>query len=393
MEIDDSQDARTYSINHTGGQWRQVSMKTFVRIFSLFLLYLTLSCSGSYGFHKDLRNFIETGLSTEADLGYLYVSDGYMTPYFFSREYSYTFNTAFTDSVSLTLTEGFPGQTLEYSTDGGTTYVPLASGSPSSLFNVTGVYDGTLVIRVTNSAATNRRVYRVRLNHTRLVTFHEQRNDEYGSPVRIERYISYGESFDFDAPTGALNQDGITAQFLEWNENSGGTGASYNMHETGPIVTGQLDFYAQWSVIGGRGPGGGIVVYDDPARPYGFQYLEMAGIINGGLPIRWSNAIIDPITEFAIGEGKGNTDAIVAAMMPPEGASFICGTYGQNGFSDWFLPSYNELNAARPFLAPDVYIWTSTRSGDSAYAIRQGTDTIFSQTSASAYVRPFRSFN
>ncbi len=368
-------------------------MKTLVRLFILLLLALAVACSGDYGFHKDLRATIEAGLSTEADLGGLFIPNGVMSPNFSPREYSYNHYTSSDDSVSLFLQEGTPGQTLEYSTDGGTTYIPLASGGTSTPFDVTTVYDGTLVIRVTNADATNHRVYNVRLNRTRLVMIHEQRNDAYGYPIQRELYVPYGGAFTFGAPTGTLIRDGITTLFDRWTEWADGSGASFGIGASSPIVLNQLNFYAQWNTVGGTGPAGGIVVYDDPARPYGFQYLEMAGIINGGMPIRWSNAIIAPVTSSGLGEGKGNTDAIVAAMTPPEGAAFICGTYVRNGFSDWFLPSFYELDAARLFLAPDVYIWTSTSSGDNAYAIRQGTDTVYSQTSASAYVRPFRSFN
>ncbi len=367
-------------------------MKAPVRILASLLLALTVSCSVDYGFHKDIRTTIEQGISTEADLSDLFVSGGEMSPFFNPREYSYSVNTASDDVVSLKLTEGAPGQTLEYSMDGGTTYVPIASGDTSPSFDITTVYDGTLIIRVTNAAGTNHRVYHVDLNRTRLVMFHEQRNDANGISIRTELYVTYGEPFAFAAPTGTLIRDGITTLFDKWTESADGSGASFGIGETRPFVTTQLNYYAQWKTVGGTGPAGGIVVYDDPVQAYGFQYLEMAGIINGGMPIRWSSTIISPTTSNGLGQGQVNTASILAAITTDEGAAVACYTYEQNGFSGWFLPSFNELDAAKSFLSSDVYIWTSTRADYNAYAIRKGSDTIYSQTAASAYVRPFRSF-
>ena len=113
--------------------------------------------------------------------------------------------------------------------------------------------------------------------------------------------------------------------------------------------------------IGDTGPGGGIIFYHDPA---GFTmadtgekayYLEAA-------PAGWyvSTAPNDPMlvwvpttsvayipgvsgTGTAVGTGRNNTKLILDADTTASAAK-ECAEYPGGGQSDWFLPSYDELD-------------------------------------------------
>ena len=371
-------------------------MRLPVRILASLLLALTVSCSVDYGFHKDLRTIIEQGISSDADLGLLLVSGGAMSPYFNPREYSYMVNTAADDLVSLTLSEGSPGQKLAYSTDGGLTYVSLTTGYPSDFINITTVNDYTLVIRVTNAAATNHRVYYVRLNRTRLVMFRERRDNSDIYDIATMLYVPYGSELSFSEPTRTWINDGITTLFDDWAEYESGAGARYAVGDPGPIVTTQLNYYAQWKIVGGTGPAGGIVVYDKTNYSDGWRYIEAARPVAGYEPIVevWSFDSIYHTTFDAEGYGIWNTLRIIAEETGTTCAG-MANDFVRNGFEDWFLPSADEFTHVAYVvsdLSPAEFYWTSSneRSGY-AWAISSGiNDATFKSESHPA--RPCRMF-
>ena len=115
--------------------------------------------------------------------------------------------------------------------------------------------------------------------------------------------------------------------------------------------------------IGDTGPAGGLVFYvtDD-----GLHGLEAA-------PVDQSSAIwgcvdidITGAAGTAIGTGAQNTAAIVAGCPEAGTAAKVADAYALNGFTDWFLPSLDEM---RPMLAYEIFVlggfaadayWTST---------------------------------
>jgi hypothetical protein len=127
-------------------------------------------------------------------------------------------------------------------------------------------------------------------------------------------------------------------------------------------------------IEGTTGPGGGKIVYDKGAYIDGWRYLEMS---NSDLSTAafWGCSGININTGYYEGVGLENTDFITSLCSTPGIAASLCSNYTQNGFNDWFLPSFEEfvyLFYAANYLPsiPDISgsYWTST-SDNSNYAI------------------------
>ena len=96
--------------------------------------------------------------------------------------------------------------------------------------------------------------------------------------------------------------------------------------------------------FGGIGPAGGIVFYDKGSVSDGWRYLEAAPYDQSS-GIQWYNGYyIDIKTGTAVGSGKANTDAIIAAQGNGSYAASLCKNLTLGGYSDWFLPSKDELD-------------------------------------------------
>jgi hypothetical protein len=110
--------------------------------------------------------------------------------------------------------------------------------------------------------------------------------------------------------------------------------------------------------IGDTGPAGGLIFFDDQdnnSDDYGFRYLEAApastewdGVEWGGYgtDINGDDSTVAPEL-LGIGDGQANTTAIVTALGDNGGtdyASKLADDLEYNGYSDWFLPSKDELD-------------------------------------------------
>ena len=98
--------------------------------------------------------------------------------------------------------------------------------------------------------------------------------------------------------------------------------------------------------IGERGPGGGIIFYDKGSVTDGWRYLEAAPAETEFTAAWGPDGKEMPETELAIGSGRKNT-RIIADRLKQLGetgrAAQLCDGLEYNGYTDWFLPSYNEL--------------------------------------------------
>lgn len=94
--------------------------------------------------------------------------------------------------------------------------------------------------------------------------------------------------------------------------------------------------------IGDTGPGGGIVFYITNG---GLNGLEAAPS-DQSTSAQWGcRGTLIGGTGTAIGDGAANTAAILGGCGTAGIAADIASTYAGGGFSDWFLPSQDELNA------------------------------------------------
>ena len=97
-----------------------------------------------------------------------------------------------------------------------------------------------------------------------------------------------------------------------------------------------------------RGPAGGWIFYINPNyKADGWRYLEAAPVETEWSGKRWSTNITTSIvTSTGVGSGKANTSAIVTylnSIGESDRAAQLCDSLVYGGYSDWFLPSADEL--------------------------------------------------
>ena len=126
-------------------------------------------------------------------------------------------------------------------------------------------------------------------------------------------------------------------------------------HVKSPPETSQTDTKAVVTTpektyqIGDQGPVGGYVFYDKGEYTDGWRYLEAAPE-NTDINAEWSTTdenkeIVGLKTD--IGAGKNNTNLIIQGFKNIDAnatAAEYCAALDVNGFTDWFLPSKDELN-------------------------------------------------
>lgn len=127
-------------------------------------------------------------------------------------------------------------------------------------------------------------------------------------------------------------------------------------------------------VVGGQGEAG-IVFYDKGSYSNGWRYLEVLGSILNTAPWGCDGTFIGG-TSDAIGSGVANTQLIVSACSTPGIAAKVADNYTSNSggvsYSDWFLPSIEELNLLYnaftsnssnfPFIGPFDSFYSSTEN-------------------------------
>lgn len=171
--------------------------------------------------------------------------------------------------------------------------------------------------------------------------------------------VTHGEKVTKPDIIPIKNSTGLGA-FIGWYQDKNLT-VAFNFDAS---ITANITLYAKYDLllqIGDTGPGGGKIFYRSES---GFimtdtneicHYLEVSPV-DVGTNLQWSSAsfissgfggtagwwVSIEGTADGIGTGRKNT-AIILGIDANAPAAKVCNDYSNNGKSDWFLPSIEEL--------------------------------------------------
>jgi len=146
---------------------------------------------------------------------------------------------------------------------------------------------------------------------------------------------------------GALVKTGYT--FTGWNTEANGSGLDQAAGSTFIMGTSDVTLYAQWTpryALRDTGPAGGLIFYvKEGGYSDGWMYLEAAPSDQStSAPWGCFGALISGADGTAVGTGEQNTIDIENGCGEAGTAADICANLSLGVYSDWFLPSKDELN-------------------------------------------------
>lgn len=120
--------------------------------------------------------------------------------------------------------------------------------------------------------------------------------------------------------------------------------------------------------VGDTGPARGVVFYDKGEVSDGWRYLEMAPDTTERL-LPWGSQGSLASTRTTVGTGRTNTETLLVDSPNRGTAASYCAQLVVQDFSDWFLPSKDELdllykslarNGTGTFLREGYGYWSSS---------------------------------
>jgi uncharacterized protein YceK len=150
---------------------------------------------------------------------------------------------------------------------------------------------------------------------------------------------------DLTLATNSGNLQRTGDSFLGWNSAADGSGTDFDEGAT-YTTDADMTLYPRWSPlyqVGDTGPAEGIVFFDKGEYTDGWRYLE-AWTANEAGNHRWKTTSTGTPGTWptAIGSGYSNTYSGMTGTQHPAAEVVRNATHG--GYSDWFLPSRDELN-------------------------------------------------
>jgi len=327
--------------------------------------------------------------SNNADLSGLSLSSGSLSPSFGVNTTSYNAEVNY-DVSSITVTATVAGSGATVAVNGTT----VTSGTASGLINLNVDENTTITTVVTADDGTTTKTYTVvvtRLEGLYTVTYNVGTVNTTGTVPVDETNYSSGNTVTVLSDTGSLKGElihGTTYKaFLGWDTDASATVAQYKADGTFTITENTI-LYAIYTALRVTGPAGGLIFYDKGNDDDGWRYLEAAphGWYKGGDDphAQWGGyAVSISGTGTDIGDGSGNTSTIVSFFdslhLVSDGsityydynwedlksgtviftddstdyelnyrndgnvAAKICDDYDDGIYSDWFLPSKDEL--------------------------------------------------
>jgi len=133
------------------------------------------------------------------------------------------------------------------------------------------------------------------------------------------------------------------------------------------------------TTVYGTGPAGGYIFYDKGSYSDGWRYLEAAPASTEWTGKEWgSYGTFIGGTETGIETGQSNTNTIVTWLnshSETDRAALVCDALVYGDYSDWFLPSKDELNlmyknlylagfgGLKTFTSPELVVFLVTTTG------------------------------
>ncbi|WP_020614439.1 InlB B-repeat-containing protein [Sediminispirochaeta bajacaliforniensis] len=306
---------------------------------------------------------------------------------------------------------------IRYSDDGGSTWTELTMAEGSTVsFDDTDVPRGTTrsyriwaVNDYGSSGSSTSDAITVPNLHT--ITYDANGSTEGSVPEDTAQYEAGVATITAANISGSVVQIPAAGtaeafKFGGWNTQADGNGTTYQPGDTFTI-TADTTLYVYWDAldVGDIGPAGGYIFYDKGSFTDDWRYLEAAPE-NISNQKKWGtyDYTVSGADGTAIGTGAQNTLDIIADDTMTDNAAHACNSYESGGYSDWFLPSSDELNAMYTNLYLDglgdwdfsesSYCWSSSEV-DSMKGYRRRLDNGSSEEwSKNGYnpVRPARAF-
>jgi hypothetical protein len=226
----------------------------------------------------------------------------------------------------------------------------------------------------------------------------------------VETTFEYGSTTDYGNSVPG-SDDPVISHGVRAVITSLTRGAEYHfrlkaVNAAGTVYSRDMTFTPAFGI--GEAYGGGFIIYLDESGEHGLIAAETdqsEGIIwDNGTDCKKTN-----VTTLSIGAGQANTTRLVSVLGLGSYPARKCDELVLNGFSDWFLPSLEELDCMQKALSVfdreynlnGIYYWTSSEAPETEVSrscsawvqnLFTGEKRSWAKNDPTPYVRAVRAF-